>query len=42
MIAAMNQPDGCRVPVPANASCAEKAHLALVFVMSDRFDKTAS
>src|SRR5215470_11884359 len=42
MTAAMNQPDGCRVSVPANTICARKAHLALVFVMSDRFDETDS
>jgi hypothetical protein len=42
MTAAMNQSDGCRVSVPANAILAKNAHLALVFVMSDRFDKTDS
>jgi hypothetical protein len=42
MTAAMNQPDGCRVSVPENAICARNAHLAMVFVVSDRFDKTDS
>src|SRR5262249_24812567 len=42
MTTAMNQPDGCRVSVPANAILVKNAYLALVSVMSDRFDETDS
>jgi hypothetical protein len=42
MTAAMNQPVGCRVSVPANAIWTRNAYLALVFVMSGGFDRADS
>src|SRR5216684_3509038 len=41
-IAAIYQPEGCRVSVPASAVCARSPHLALVFAIPDSFDKADS
>src|SRR5258708_39611833 len=39
-IAAIYQPEGCRVSVPASAMCARSPHLALIFAIPDGLDKT--